>query len=78
MIAIETQNIAKTYRTRIKAEGLGASFRALLKPADAAKAEIFGQILFLSALQVSAALSVESNPEPTYRRMSGAVYRKAF
>ena len=32
MTAIETQNIAKTYRTRVKAEGLGASFRALVKP----------------------------------------------
>jgi len=32
MIAIRTQNLRKTYRTRVKAEGLGASFRALVKP----------------------------------------------
>ena len=32
MTAIETRNISKTYRTRTKAEGLGASFRALIKP----------------------------------------------
>ena len=32
MTAIETRDIAKTYRTRVKAEGLGASFRALIKP----------------------------------------------
>lgn len=32
MLAIETRNLKKTYRTRIKAEGLGASFRALVAP----------------------------------------------
>jgi len=32
MPAIRTQNLTKTYRTRTKAEGLGASFRALVKP----------------------------------------------
>ena len=32
MAAIVTKNIAKTYRTRVKSEGLGASFRALVKP----------------------------------------------
>ena len=32
MQAIKTKNLKKTYRTRIKAEGLGASFRALFKP----------------------------------------------
>lgn len=31
MVAIETRNLAKDYRTRVKAEGLGASFRALVK-----------------------------------------------
>ena len=32
MSAIETRNLRKTYRIRVKAEGLGASFRALVKP----------------------------------------------
>ena len=32
MAAIVTENIVKTYRTRVKSEGLGASFRALVKP----------------------------------------------
>ncbi|MCL2046984.1 MAG: ATP-binding cassette domain-containing protein [Oscillospiraceae bacterium] len=32
MAAIVTENIVKTYRTRIKSEGLSASFRALVKP----------------------------------------------
>ena len=32
MTAIQTQNITKTYRTRIKSEGLKASIRALFKP----------------------------------------------
>ena len=32
MQAIKTRDLRKTYRTRIKAEGLGASFRALAKP----------------------------------------------
>lgn len=32
MLAIETQALSKTYRTRVKAEGLGASFRALVRP----------------------------------------------
>ena len=32
MQAIRTRNLRKTYRTRVKAEGLGASFRALVKP----------------------------------------------
>jgi ABC-2 type transport system ATP-binding protein len=32
MQAIRTRNLQKTYRTRVKAEGLGASFRALVKP----------------------------------------------
>jgi ABC-2 type transport system ATP-binding protein len=30
--AIETKNLCKTYRARVKAEGLSASFRALVKP----------------------------------------------
>lgn len=33
MAAIETRGLCKTYRTRVKAEGLGASFRALAHPA---------------------------------------------
>ena len=32
MTAIRTQNLKKTYRTKVKAEGLGAGFRALFKP----------------------------------------------
>ena len=32
MPAIETRQLAKTYRTRVKPEGLGASFRALVRP----------------------------------------------
>ena len=32
MTAIETHSLSKTYRTRVKSEGLGASFRALVKP----------------------------------------------
>ena len=32
MAAIETRNVEKVYRTRVKSEGLGASFRALVKP----------------------------------------------
>lgn len=32
MPAIQTHNLTKTYRTRVKSEGLGASFRALIKP----------------------------------------------
>jgi len=32
MHAIKTRNLVKTYRTRVKAEGLKASFRALVKP----------------------------------------------
>lgn len=32
MKAIETAQLRKSYRTRVKAEGLGASFRALVKP----------------------------------------------
>ncbi len=32
MLAIQTQHLKKTYRTRVKAEGLGASLRALVKP----------------------------------------------
>jgi len=32
MDAIRTQNLKKTYRTRVKGEGLGASFHALFKP----------------------------------------------
>jgi len=32
MEAIRTRDLRKTYRTRVKAEGLGASFRALVKP----------------------------------------------
>jgi ABC-2 type transport system ATP-binding protein len=32
MTVIKTQNLTKTYRTRVKAEGLGASMRALVKP----------------------------------------------
>jgi len=32
MTAITTQNLSKIYRTRVKGEGLGASFRALVKP----------------------------------------------
>jgi len=32
MPAIRTHNLKKTYRTRVKAEGLGAGFRALFKP----------------------------------------------
>ena len=32
MAAIETHNLRKTYRTRIKSEGLKASFRALVRP----------------------------------------------
>ena len=32
MLAIKTQNLKKVYRTRVKTEGLGASFRALVKP----------------------------------------------
>ena len=32
MLAINTNSLVKTYRTRIKPEGLGASFRALIKP----------------------------------------------
>ena len=32
MLAIKTRNLRKTYRTREKAEGLGASFRALFRP----------------------------------------------
>jgi ABC-2 type transport system ATP-binding protein len=32
MTAIETRDLRKTYRARVKAEGLGASFRALVKP----------------------------------------------
>lgn len=32
MLAIKTEDLQKTYRTRVKAEGLKASFRALVKP----------------------------------------------
>ncbi len=32
MKAIETENLCKKYRTRVKAEGISASFRALVKP----------------------------------------------
>lgn len=32
MTAIETKNLEKTYRTRVKASGLGAGFHALVKP----------------------------------------------
>ncbi|MCL1805907.1 MAG: ATP-binding cassette domain-containing protein [Clostridiales bacterium] len=32
MQAINARNLTKTYRTRVKSEGLGASFRALAKP----------------------------------------------
>ncbi|NMA25799.1 MAG: ATP-binding cassette domain-containing protein [Clostridiales bacterium] len=32
MKAIETKNLRKIYRTRVKTEGLGASFRALVRP----------------------------------------------
>jgi ABC-type transport system involved in cytochrome c biogenesis ATPase subunit len=32
MKAIETKHLSKSYRTRVKAEGLAASFRALIKP----------------------------------------------
>lgn len=32
MQAINAQNLTKTYRTRVKSEGLGASFHALVKP----------------------------------------------
>lgn len=32
MTAIETKDLTKTYRTRVKAEGLAASFRSLFKP----------------------------------------------
>ena len=32
MQVIKTRNLTKTYRTRVKSEGLGASFRALVKP----------------------------------------------
>ena len=32
MPAISTRNLTKTYRTRVKSEGLGASFRALVRP----------------------------------------------
>ena len=32
MYAIKAESLTKTYRTRVKAEGLGASFRALVKP----------------------------------------------
>ncbi|HZJ58328.1 MAG TPA: ATP-binding cassette domain-containing protein [Clostridia bacterium] len=32
MYAIEAENLSKVYRTRTKEEGLGASFRALIKP----------------------------------------------
>ena len=32
MSAISTRNLVKTYRTRVKPEGLAASFRALLNP----------------------------------------------
>src|SRR5690554_7066991 len=32
MSAIEVRNLTKLYRTRVKEEGLGASFRALVKP----------------------------------------------
>ena len=32
MKAIVTKNLCRTYRTRVKAEGLGASLRALIKP----------------------------------------------
>jgi len=32
MTAIETQNLRKTYSTKVKAGGLRASFRALVKP----------------------------------------------
>jgi len=32
MEAIKTKNLKRTYRTRVKKEGLGASFRALVKP----------------------------------------------
>jgi len=32
MTAINTKNLTKIYRTKVKSEGLGASFRALIKP----------------------------------------------
>ena len=32
MKAIKAQALKKTYRTRVKSEGLGASFRALVRP----------------------------------------------
>jgi len=32
MLAIKTRDLKKTYRTKVKAEGLGASFRALVRP----------------------------------------------
>ena len=32
MLVIETRKLEKIYRTRVKSEGLGASFRALVKP----------------------------------------------
>jgi ABC-2 type transport system ATP-binding protein len=32
MQIIQTKNLSKTYRTRVKGEGLGASFRALVRP----------------------------------------------
>jgi len=32
MLAIKTQNLKKTYRTRVKSEGLRARFRALVRP----------------------------------------------
>ena len=32
MLVIETENLSKTYRARVKGEGLGASVRALVRP----------------------------------------------
>jgi hypothetical protein len=32
MTAIKTKGLSKTYRAKVKAEGLGAGFRALFKP----------------------------------------------
>ncbi|MCL2741784.1 MAG: ATP-binding cassette domain-containing protein [Oscillospiraceae bacterium] len=69
MHAIKTQNLTKTYVTRIKAEGLAAGFRALIRPERRAVEAVRGISLEVGRGEVTAFIGPNGAGKSTFIKM---------